>query len=148
MTAKTSTIPKTTPQPVYVASNAPGGFLPSEELDRANAFASKRIALEAAIDKPRDEVAEAVLVAVHGWAGMFTSHAYDLARAANDADSIGHVRKLEACVLDKVALFASGESGALIHAPKHLDRFQLHAAELARSSAAVADTHRVRHWNY
>lgn len=148
MTAKTPTPPKTIPQLLYVASNAPGGFLPSEELDRANAFASKRIALEAAIEMPRDQVAQAVRVAVSGWTGMFTAHADDLARAADFADHIGRVRKLEAYVLDKVALFASGESGALIHAPKHLDRFQLHAAELARSSAAVADTHRVRHWNY
>ena len=135
-------------QPLYVASDAPGGFLPSEALDRANAFASKRLALEAAITAPRDQVAEAVRVASAGWTGMFAGHTDDLTQAAAHADSAGSVRDLEALVLQKVALFAWGESGAAGLAPKLPDRFQLHAAELARLSAAESDKHRVRYKNY
>ena len=104
MTAKTPKTPAAT-QPLYVASDAPGGFLPSEELDRANAFASKRLALEAVLSGSRDQVVEAVRGAVAGWTGMFASHTNDLTQAADNSDAAGHVRHLEAFILEKISWF-------------------------------------------
>jgi hypothetical protein len=146
MTAKTPKTP--TNPPLYVASTAPGGLLPSAELDRANEFASKRLALETAIALPRDQIADALRSAGSDWADMFESHASELMQAAARADSLGHVRELEALVLQKVSLFSWGESSAVTLAPKHPDRFQIKAAEIERLNAVVNDKHRVRHWNY
>lgn len=147
MTAKTPKIPAAA-LPLYIVSEEPGGFIQSKELDRANAFASKRLALEAAIALPRDQVADALRQTSSDWVGEFQGHAFDLAQAATRADSLGHIRELEALVLQKVSLFTWGESCAVTLAKKEPDRFQIQAAALAVANAAETDRYRVRSSNY
>lgn len=118
MTDKTT---KSTPalSPPYLPSDEPGGFLPSEELDRANAFASLRIALIEAMALPRDEITQDVLPKSVGWVGARAADGNDLLRASETTYDHLDFGTLEAYCLRRLELFAWGESLALSLAPKH-----------------------------
>lgn len=138
----------TTTQAVYIATNKPGGYLPSDQLDRANAFAAMRLALEGTLLGDRNRVAAAVREAVVDFAPEFASHRESLIKAADRAEASGRLRELEGVVDAKISFFVQAESGTLITAPKNLDASQIHAAELARINSAHTDKYRVRTYNY
>lgn len=115
----------TTPKPTsvllspYVPSDEPGGFLPSKELDRANAFASLRHALIEAMALPRDETSQDVLPASVGWVGARATHGIDVLEAGENTYDHLDFGTLEAYCLERLELFSWGESLALSLAPKH-----------------------------
>ena len=135
-------------QAVYTPSDMPGGYLPTAQLDRANAFASMRLALEAALKGDRNVVAAAVREAVADFAPEFNSHAVALAEAASRAEAQGRLRDLESVVTEKIRFFASAESGTLMTAKKHRDEAQIHATALLEINVAAAEKFRVRTTNY
>ncbi|PZQ74912.1 MAG: hypothetical protein DI563_11035 [Variovorax paradoxus] len=143
-----SKTPKAAAQPLYSASDKPGGFLPSAELDRANTFAVMRLALEGVLSADRSAVAGALRAAVEGYSPEFRSHAEDLTASASLAEVAGHTRKLESAIADKVAFFKSAESGTLATAPRRASEVEIHARELLRTTTAAAESYRVRHNNY
>lgn len=135
-------------QAIYTTSDAPGGYLPSAQLDRANAFASMRLALEAAMNGDRNAVAAAVREAIADFEPEFTCHTVALVEAIGRTEIQGRLRDLENVVEEKVRFFAAAESGTLTTAPKHLDETQIQATELGRINLAKAEQFRVRTKNF
>jgi hypothetical protein len=131
---------------LYIASNKPGGYLPSEQLDRANAFASMRIALGAALDGDRNNVTAAIREAVVSFAPEFASHRNEILQAAVRAEATGRIRDLENIVAAKVNFFAYAESATLGTAPQHADADTIQARNLLEANTARASQYRVRHY--
>lgn len=143
----------TKPQPskaqaIHTASDAPGGYLPSDQLNRANTFALMRLALEATLTGDRNAVLTAVREAIADYAPEFSGHRDALARSVVLAEATGRFRDLETAVAAKVSFFAHAESATLGAAPRRPDATQIHAAALALANKAKAEQHRVRFSNY
>ena len=137
-----------TAQATYTASDKPGGYLPSIELDRANAFALMRIALEAVLTGDRNAVPEAVRDCVATYSPEFDGHRVRLLQAVDRVAAGGQSRDLEALVAGTARFFAEAESATATTAPKLPNESEIHATELNRVNAANADKHRVRYSNY
>lgn len=135
-------------QNYYAASETPGGYLQSDQLDRTNAFAAMRLALEAALSCERGAVAESVSRAISNWRPEFRNHADDLREAVSRAAMSGNPRALEAVVAMKHETLRQAESMALSDVPRRADAVTLQARELERVNREAAERHRVRTYNY
>lgn len=131
-----------------LSGTAPGSYLPSPELARANEFARMLFDLEQSIED-RNATPAALREAVSTYLPEFAGHARDLLESIAFVEA-GHRKPsdLEKAIEAKIEFMRSAVSAVLSFSPRHPDEAVIHATALHLANTAAADRHRVRYSNY
>jgi len=130
-----------TKKPTFVPtqpSNAPGGYLDTPELDRANEFGRMAFELEQALSD-RASATSAVKAVVDAFNPEQAHQGRELVAVISRIEAgFAPIRVLETLAERYASDFRSVQSGYLSAlAPRHPDAMQIHAAKLAEDNKAA-----------